>query len=98
MKSNFLLLLISVIFLIGCKNINSKNTSDLSEINKNQRINQTLIDSLMKVSYERGVFNGNILVAKNNKIIYQNELGYTDGSKLKKLNSSINSTKGLINL
>jgi CubicO group peptidase (beta-lactamase class C family) len=86
MKLNFLLLLISVIFLIGCKNINSKNTSDLSEINKNQRINQTLIDSLMKVSYERGVFNGNILVTKNNKIIYQNEIGYTDGSKLKKLN------------
>ena len=86
MKSNFLLLLISIIFLIGCKNIDSKNTSDLSEINKNQRIYQTLIDSLMKVSYERGVFNGNILVAKNNKIIYQNEIGYTDGSKLKKLN------------
>jgi CubicO group peptidase (beta-lactamase class C family) len=85
MKSNFLLLLISVIFLIGCKNNNSKNTSDLSEINKNHRVNQTLIDSMMKVSYERGVFNGNILVAKNNKIIYQNELGYTDGSKLKKL-------------
>jgi len=86
MKSNFLLLLISIIFLIGCKNIDSKNTSDLSEINKNQRIYQTLIDSLMKVSYERGVFNGNILVAINNKIIYQNEIGYTDGSKLKKLN------------
>mgnify|MGYP003116659142 CR=1 FL=1 len=86
MKSNFLLLLVPVIFLIGCKNINKKNTGDLSEINENQRINQTLIDSLMKVSYARGVFNGNILVAKNNKIIYQNEIGYTDGSKLKKLN------------
>lgn len=86
MKSNFLLLLISVIFTIGCKNINSKNTSDLSEINKNQKIHQPLIYSLMKVSYKRGVFNGNILVAKNNKVIYQNEIGYTDGSKLKKLN------------
>jgi|TARA_R110002072_G_scaffold192107_9_gene348882 CubicO group peptidase (beta-lactamase class C family) len=86
MKSNFLLLLISVIFIIGCKNIKSKNTSDLSEVNKNQRINQPLIDSLMKVSYKRGVFNGNILVAKNNKVIYQNEIGYTDGSKLNMLN------------
>tara|TARA_R110002126_G_scaffold124451_1_gene266414 strand:+ start:28017 stop:29309 length:1293 start_codon:yes stop_codon:yes gene_type:complete len=39
----------------------------------------------MKVSYTRGVFNGNILVAKNNKVIYQNEFGYSDASRSKKL-------------
>jgi len=51
-------------------------------------MNQTLIDSLMKVSYERGIFNGNVLVAKKDKIIYQAEFGYSDASKSKELNQN----------
>ena len=86
MKSKILLLLLSIILLVGCKNNSNKKASNLSEIKKNHLINQNLIDSLMKESYERGVFNGNILVAKNNKIIYQNELGYSDASRSNKLN------------
>lgn len=86
MKSKFLLLLISTILLVGCKNNSNTKASDLIEIKKNHLINRTLIDSLMRVSYNRGVFNGNILVAKNNKIIYQNEFGYSDASKSKALN------------
>ncbi|MGK0233237.1 MAG: CubicO group peptidase (beta-lactamase class C family), partial [Salibacteraceae bacterium] len=82
MKLKFLLFLLSVIILNSCKNVSYRNITDVSRITNNQ----TLIDSLMKVSYERGVFNGNILVAKNNKIIYQNEFGYSDGSKSKELN------------
>ncbi|UAM98857.1 serine hydrolase [Polaribacter litorisediminis] len=39
----------------------------------------------MEVSYERGLFNGNILVAQSNTIIYQNEFGYSDASRSKKL-------------
>jgi CubicO group peptidase (beta-lactamase class C family) len=43
------------------------------------------IDSLMKWSNQIGAFNGNILVAKNNKIIYNASFGFTDVTKTKKL-------------
>ena len=44
------------------------------------------LDLLMKTSNEIGIFNGNIIVSQNGKIIYQNELGFTDYTKSKKLN------------
>lgn len=39
------------------------------------------IDSVMTKSYERGLFNGNVLVAKKGKIIYQKSFGFTDETK-----------------
>lgn len=39
------------------------------------------IDSLMKWSNENGMFNGNVLVAKNGNIIYNSPFGYADASK-----------------
>ncbi|WP_267402503.1 MULTISPECIES: serine hydrolase [unclassified Chryseobacterium] len=45
------------------------------------------IDSVMTKSYERELFNGNILVAKNNKIIYQKSFGFTDETKQTALNN-----------
>ncbi|MHB0753701.1 serine hydrolase [Polaribacter sp. M15] len=83
-KHQFMLLLI--ILLFSCKNKPNVTTSNINKIKEGQIKHQPLIDSLMKVSYKRGVFNGNILVAKSNKIIYQNELGFTDASKEKHLN------------
>jgi CubicO group peptidase (beta-lactamase class C family) len=49
--------------------------------------NSTLLrlDSIMQLSNARGIFNGNILVAKKGKIIYESSLGYADGSKTKML-------------
>ncbi len=44
------------------------------------------IDSLMTKTYERGLFNGNVLVAQNNKIIYQRSFGFTDETKQTPLN------------
>ena len=44
------------------------------------------LDSLMISANEIGIFNGNIIVSQNGKIIYQNELGVTDYTKSKKLN------------
>lgn len=41
----------------------------------------TEIDSLMKWSNEKGLFNGNVLVSKNNEIIYKSSFGYTNSSK-----------------
>ncbi|PKV51544.1 CubicO group peptidase (beta-lactamase class C family) [Aquimarina sp. MAR_2010_214] len=43
------------------------------------------IDSLMKISHERGIFNGNVLVTRNNSLVYQKSFGYTDGSEQTKL-------------
>ncbi len=43
------------------------------------------IDSLMKWSSQIGVFNGNVLVSKNNKIIYNASFGFTDADKTNKL-------------
>lgn len=51
---------------------------------KNRQVNQ--IDSLMAKSYERGLFNGNVLIAKNNKIIYQKSFGFTDETHTTYLN------------
>jgi len=45
------------------------------------------IDSLMKWSNQIGIFNGNILVSKNNKIIYNSSFGFTDATKTNKLTS-----------
>ncbi|TDX84614.1 serine hydrolase domain-containing protein [Epilithonimonas xixisoli] len=45
------------------------------------------IDSLMAKSYERGLFTGNVLVSKNNKIIYQKSFGFTDETKQTVLNN-----------
>ncbi|REC50369.1 serine hydrolase domain-containing protein [Chryseobacterium pennipullorum] len=39
------------------------------------------INELMTKSYQRGLFNGNILVAKKGKIIYQKSFGFTDETK-----------------
>ena len=44
------------------------------------------LDLLMKAANEIGIFNGNIIISENGNIIYQNELGYTDYTKSKKLN------------
>ncbi|MEM0517117.1 serine hydrolase [Aequorivita flava] len=86
MKSKFCLLVIVTTIFMGCKNSSNTITNNFIKTNKDLFIKETLIDSLMSESYNRGVFNGNILVAKNNKIIYQNEFGYSDASKSKALN------------
>jgi len=52
---------------------------------ESEYVNQ--IDSVMSKSYERGLFNGNVLVAKNNKIIYQKSFGFTDETKQTVLNN-----------
>lgn len=44
------------------------------------------LDFLMNSANEIGIFSGNIIVSENGKIIYQNELGFTDYTKNIKLN------------
>jgi len=43
------------------------------------------IDSLMKWSSRIGIFNGNVLVARNNKILYNASFGFADAAKTTKL-------------
>jgi CubicO group peptidase (beta-lactamase class C family) len=52
-------------------------------ITQTNKISQ--IDSLMKWSGQIGVFNGNVLISKNNKIIYNASFGFTDATKKEKL-------------
>ncbi|MCF6349361.1 MAG: beta-lactamase family protein, partial [Flavobacteriaceae bacterium] len=75
--------LIVILSIFGC---NSKTI--IEDQNEIKYINQ--IDSLMTKSYERDLFNGNVLVVKNDTIIYKKPFGYTDGTQQKKLtNKSI---------
>ncbi|MCX8526092.1 serine hydrolase [Chryseobacterium formosus] len=80
-----ILLILSTVFFInhvsgqelndfkGAKNRNQNSTKQKSGINQ--------IDSLMTKSYERDLFNGNVLISKNNKIIYQKSFGFTDETR-----------------
>ncbi len=38
------------------------------------------IDSLLEYSFEKGIFNGNALVTRNDSLVYQKSFGYTDAS------------------
>ncbi|MBO9672586.1 MAG: serine hydrolase [Sphingobacteriaceae bacterium] len=46
-----------------------------------QVVAEKSIDSIMKVAYQRGIFNGNILVAQRGKVIYEQSFGFADGTK-----------------
>ncbi len=43
---------------------------------------------MMKWSNQIGVFNGNVLISKNNKIIYNASFGFTDATQTKKLTAA----------
>ncbi|MGV4413613.1 serine hydrolase [Chryseobacterium sp. T1] len=77
MKNHFLLLLIAILFT---------NFLSAQKATK-QKIEISQIDDLMTKSYQRNLFNGNVLVAKNGKIIYQKSLGFTDETQQNRLNS-----------
>jgi len=47
------------------------------------------IDSLLRTASGRGVFNGTLLVAKQDKIIYHQAWGYADGSKTQSLTTDM---------
>lgn len=57
----------------------------LSNVVMSQTKKTTQIDSLMKAAHQSGVFNGNILVSKNNTILYNAAFGFADASKTEKL-------------
>jgi len=56
-------------------------------VEKTQRVSSKL-DSLLKHINKRHNFNGSVLVAKNGKILYNNQVGYADFRKKEPLNES----------
>lgn len=74
-----ILLLITLLSIFSCQTKSQNN-------NKIENKKTTEIDSLFKEYYKTGKFNGNILVAENGKIIYQNSFGYADEESKKLLN------------
>lgn len=90
MKNRFFLLLLTVLFtnVLSAQELdNPKETKKLHQNSTEQKSEINQIDSLMTKSYERGLFNGNVLISKNNKIIYQKSFGFTDETKQSKLNN-----------
>lgn len=48
-----------------------------------------LLDSLMVTTHNRGIFNGNVLVTEEEKLIYRNELGRADAAGRKDLTADM---------
>lgn len=68
LKQPALIIILCTVLITGCNN------------NPN-REKALLLDSLFTTMHERGQFNGNVLIAQNGKVIYQNCLGYADREK-----------------
>ncbi|WP_333660981.1 serine hydrolase [Chishuiella changwenlii] len=68
-----------IIFLVSLSILLTNFLSAQKPIDRKNEINQ--INELMTKSYERGLFNGNVFVAKKGKIIYQKSFGFTDETK-----------------
>ncbi|BDD04573.1 serine hydrolase [Aureibacter tunicatorum] len=77
MRFSILFLAITATFFC-CK---SKATKEV----KTQDQYALKLDSLMTIAYERDLFNGNVLVSRHGKIIYQNSFGYVDNKQNKLL-------------
>lgn len=76
----------SIVILILAVNILSAQPDKIKQI-----------DSLLMQVNERGIFNGNALVAKEDKIIYSASFGYADASKKNKLTADHRFSIGSIN-
>jgi len=68
-----------IIFLVSLSILLTNFLLAQKPIDRKNEINQ--INKLMTKSYERDLFNGNVLVAKKGKIIYQKSFGFTDETK-----------------
>ena len=84
---NLLIILFSITLITSCKNnksikLNNENSFLQIENNKSKRL-----DSLILNLYKQKEFNGNILVAENDTIIFKKSYGYADINSKRKLNT-----------
>lgn len=83
MKNYFLPFLIGFICLNSCKE-NSEVTKSQPETNQ-----KTLqLDTLYSELYDKGVFNGSVLIAEDGQIVFQKSYGLADEKANRKLNDS----------
>lgn len=76
---NKIVMIISIsILIMGCK------TSNLLPSGKEDKLT-TKLDSIFSNLNSTGNFNGTVLVAKNDKIVYENAVGYLNGTRETKL-------------
>lgn len=90
MKNKFFLLFTTILLTntLSAQGLNNpKETKKIYQNSTEQKSEISQIDSLMAKSYERGLFNGNVLIAKNDKIIYQKSFGFTDETRQTPLNN-----------
>lgn len=83
MKNYFWTLLIAVICLISCKE-NTERTTLQSKTNPKA----LKLDTLYTELYDKGNFNGSVLVAENGNIIFKKSYGLADEKTNRKLNDS----------
>lgn len=85
-KAQSILLGLGVLFVVGCsspeakqreKEIDQARLDSLALVYDPASANQE-IDAFMKRLHTRSAFNGNVLVAKQGEIIYQNSFGWAD--------------------
>lgn len=83
MKNYFLTLLIGIICLISCKE-NTETTKFQSKTNPKA----LKLDTLYSELYDKGNFNGSVLVAENRNVIFEKSYGIADEQTNQKLNDS----------
>ncbi|MAE15287.1 MAG: hypothetical protein CL821_06815 [Crocinitomicaceae bacterium] len=96
MKYNFIILVISILFLKSCENSNDVNYKTTKNVDHSKTIRKSIellktdarqnkIDDYFSRKYKRKQFNGNILFAENGKIISHKSYGYANLKTKEKL-------------
>ena len=96
MKYNFIILVISILFLKSCENSNDVNYKTTKNVDHSTTIRKSIellktdarqnkIDDYFSGKYKRKQFNGNILFAENGKIISHKSYGYANLKTKEKL-------------
>lgn len=80
-----IILLTALSLIVACKNKeNTNTTTDKFEVVENEKSQK--LDSVYSAHFERNEFNGNVLVAEGDKIIFQNSYGIANEKTNEKLN------------
>lgn len=83
MRNHLLTLLIGIVCLNSCKQNN-----ELAKTEPISNEKALKLDTLYTELYEKGAFNGNVLVAENGNIIFEKSYGLADEQTKRKLNDS----------
>jgi len=74
-----------LISLLSCNNQSPENKIVECE---SEKAHINTIDDLLNESFDKGQFNGNVLIVKNDSILYKNSFGYLSAQQESKLNEN----------